>query len=734
MSDTDEEDGRGEGDRWLMKQLPRLPHFSVVLPRISHLLLQACLMETSLRSLVSFLLFITSHTPNDLIFEFSIGISQIVVDRFAIIKRVFPATNEVGVASVGVAGAESMHGSLLKMLRVSLETAINSQRIPQVSESSDFVLVTFPSGKKTILHTALIHATLLLLTHPPPHSSPASQDFNFLSDLWLSPEAGGFPEAQSVEEKEATPLITAAILPEMLLSRNPGVVGLCLRDAGLAEICESVCQVGIPVDNMRQILTHLDALCTTSRSTRSSSNDDEKDGDEKMEVSVDLEKAVRNPVQLAQFTEIQLARCGSGEGRKFLSLVRNLGGLPDNDPLQSVSDLLSGGVKEREKEEEEEMEVAPISPSQEAKSDFFAKLTEEKIEQVLVKTFAPSVGRGSLSQEEMARMSSGIEGGLRGVIQLTAALPAGSEERERLALPARAVVVALHRVVVVKSTGRGRRQLLEGMMKSTFAVSLLRLLTRIQDLRGDRGATETELLRATVKQISDSLATMKFGKVKELPRFQAVVRSCSVRLGMKTVPERESYSEKVAKVAGECTAGIRGERDLFGPDQAKMISDICHFVGTEKKSPHFETVLSALVRRSIASGSESQCVELLEKLSWRCRPIALCHSPEVFSGVCPEEGERGLVSTSRQPFVQSLDMSGLKVDLLEMLDPEVMGEVTKREVFGWSEFGEDCEGVRGRGWLGPGYMMARLVHESSWRTLHVTVRDLLEEKACQDDR
>ena len=722
-SDTDDELSRPEGleDGWLMKQLPALPHFTAVLPKISHLLLQACLMETHLGNLQSYVLFITSHIPRDHIFEISIGISQIVVDRFTIIKRVF-GMNGGGGEREGERGkgAEAMHGALLNMLRVSLETAIHLQRIPQISESSNFVLVTFPSGKKTILHTALIHATLLLLTCPPPPSPPATSDFDFLAELWL-PDGGKFPEAHTVEDKEETPIVSGAIQPEMMLSRNPRVMGVCLRDVGVSELCLSVQQFGIPEANMKQVLAHLDTLCGDGSFT-------------------DIEKAIQNPAKLAQFAEVQFARCGLRDGRNFLSFVRNRAGVPD-DPVQRISEMLGTGGDTKE------VEMAPVSPSADEKSNF-GELSEEKIEQVLMKSFAPSVGRASIPPEEVAKASSDIKRGLREVVQSAIAASADSEEREELIFPALPVVTALHKVVV-KCTGRTRRQVLDGMIKSSFAVSLLRLLTRIRLLRGEEDTTHPDLLRATVKQISDSLATMKFGKMKELPRFQAVVKACSAQLGLKAVPERESYSERVAKVAEDCASGIRKETDFFSTEQSKMISDICHFVGMEKQSPHVEGVLKALVHRSIVCGMEGKCIDLLQSLSWRCSPIALHHCPEIFQGVQLEKeaekrrgeggGERekkGKVSSSHTQFVNSLDMSGLKVDLLEMLDPDLLRvtpEATRQEVFGWGSAGrEKEEGETRQAWLGPGYLMARLVHEGSWDTLHSTVASLLGKEHSSD--
>ena len=731
ISDTEDEESLlgGREDEWLVRRLPSLPHFSAILPKISHLLLQACLVETNLRSLLSFILFITSHVPRELIFEFSIGISQIVVDRFSIIKKVFKPLVHSGEEEKEVRrGADVMLGSLLSMLRDSLETAIQSQRMPQVSGSSDFVLVGFPSGKKTILHTALIHATLLLLTCPPPSQR---SDFEFLMELWF-PTGGQFPEAYTVENKEETPVVSRAILPEMLCSQNARVMGLCLRDAGVSELCASVQQFGIPVANMQQILAHLDGVCEAE-------HDDS------------LAEAVENPVELAQFTEVQLIR-GVSSGKLFLAFVRKLGNLPD-DPVPSVSELLADG-------ETQEVEMVPVSPSTQDMPDF-TQLSSEKVEQVLLKVFSPSASRSSLRAEEVKKHTSDIEKGLRKLIQSAASKPSGSEERVTLNTHVSNVITALHKIVIV-CTARTRRQVLEGMTKQMFAISLLRLLTRIQQLQGTEDSSTT-LFKATVKQISDSLGTLKTGKLKHFPRFQAVVKSCAKLLGVTVLPERESFSEKVAKVAQDCASGIKEEQNLFSKEHTMMISDICRFVGTEKQSSLVENVLSALVRRSISLGLEGECIDLLQKLDWMCRPIALHHCPEVFHqspqwsyGEAREEkaaapgvdevpakmGGSGLVSTSHPPLVSTLDMSGLKVDLLELLDPEVLRvtpEATRVEVFGYSgtasreeeeeEKEEESGGVMVATQLGPGYLMARLVHESSWHTLRRVTASLLE-KEC----
>lgn len=707
LSDTEDEDYAlsEREDEWLMKKLPSLPHFSAILPKISHLLLQACLVETNLKSLLSFLLFLTSHIPRELIFEFSIGISQIVVDRFSIIKKVFQPQWS-GDERRGKKGADVMLGSLLSMLRGSMEMAIQSQRMPQISGSCDFLVVGFPSGKKAIFHSALIHATLLLLTCPPPSQSA---DFDYLMDLWF-PAGGQYPEAYTVENKEDTPLITKAILPHMLCSENKGVLGLSLQCAETAQLCASIEQFGIPVANMEQILKHLDGLYEAGKDSL-------------------LEEVIDKPFQLAQFIEVQLMR-GVSSGRAFLALVRKIGNLPE-EPVASIPDIIGNN-------EAQEVDMLPVPPSTSEAGDL-PQLSSEKMEQLLSQYFAPSVGRTTIPPEEVKKLISDIEQGLKKLIQSTA-----SRSRDNTALNAHisVLIAALHKLVTTGGA-RVRRQFLEGMIKQMFAITLLRLITKIQQIQKDEDQS-TSLFKATIKHIAGALGSLKVGKSKQFHRFQAAVKSCAKQLDLKMPPERENNSEKVAKVAKDCATGIREEPDLFSREQAMMIGDICRLVGVEKQSAQVEIVLSSLVQQSIVSGRERECIDLIQQLEWRCRPIAAHYCPEVFQSPSQVPGEKeesggetaatrdvGYVSSSHLPLVASLDMSGLKVDLLELLDPEILSvspELMKREVFNRQKEGEELGGpLVGRQQSLPtsSYLMARLVHESSWSTLHRAITSLL---------
>ena len=710
LSDMEDEDYvlSEQEDEWLMKKLPSLPHFSAILPKISHLLLQACLVETNLKLLLSFLLFLTSHIPRDLIFEFSIGISQIVVDRFNIIKKVFQPRWNCDERRVKK-GADVMLGSLLSMLRGSIEMAIQSQRMPQISGSCDFLVVGFPSGKKAIFHSALIHAIFLLLTCPPPSQSA---DFDYLMELWF-PAGGQYPEAYTVENKEETPLITKAILPHMLCSENEGVLGLSLQCAEVAQLCASIEQFGIPVANMEWIMKHLDGLCEAGKGDR-------------------LEEVIDKPFQLAQFIEVQLMR-GVSSGRAFLALVRKIGNLPE-EPVASIPDIVG-------KHEAQEMDMLPVLPSTSEAGDI-PQLSSEKMEQLLLQFFAPSGGRTTIPLEEVRKLISDIEQGLKKLIQSVASNPSANTQHTALNVHISVLIAALHKLVT-SGSARVRRQFLEGMIKQTFAITLLRLITKIQQIQKNEDQS-TSLFKATIKHIVGALGSLKTGKLKQFHRFQAAVKSCAKQLGLKVSPERENNSEKVAKVARDCAAGIREEPDLFSREQAMMIGDICRLVGVEKQSTQVEIVLSSLVQQSIVSGRERECIDLIQKLEWRCRPIASHYCPEVFQSPSQVPGEKdgsggesaavrdaGYVSSSHLPLVASLDMSGLKVDLLELLDPEILSvspELMKREVFNRRKEGEELGGPlvgRQQSLPASSYLMARLVHESSWSTLHRTITSLL---------
>ena len=711
VSDTEDEDHTdSEEDDWLTKKLPNLPHFHAVLPKISHLLLQACLVETNLRSLLSFILFLTTHIPRDLVFEFSIGISQIVVDRFSIIKKVFrPRWSSSEERRMG-RSADTMLSCLLSMLRSSMEMAIQSQRMWQLSRSRDFLTVEFASGKKSTFHVALIHATFLLLTCPAPSQST---DFNFLMDMWF-PTKGQNPVACTVESKEEVPLVTPAILPHMLCSENTCVLGVSLESASPSQLCSSLEHFGVPLKNVEQLLKRLDGLCEA--------------GEE-----VKLEDSIERPTQLAELVEVQLMR-GVSSGMVFLALLRKMGSLPD-EPIRSISEVVCGS-------ELQEMEMCPVSPFA-AEMVSLPQLPAEKMEQLLLQMFAPSLCRSSLPPEEVKEHMSDIEQALKRMIQSLISRSSKNHE-PNTQLPV--LITALHKLVA-SGNARTRRQVFEGMVKRSFAITLLRLITKIQQLQADNDLS-TNLFHATIKQILWALGSLKLVKPKQFPQFQAAVKSCAHQLGLNVPADREHSTEKVAKVVRDCTTGIYKEEDILSKEQAMMIGDICRCVGIEKQSPLVENILRCLVQQSISLGQEGKCIEFLQKLEWLSRPVALHCSPPVLQYPLPEkpgkgEGERGESAVAREsghvsshlPLVSTLDMSGLKVDLLELLDPEILSvcpKVAQSEVFRCRSGDEDggsgppkSPGGLPGGVCGSSYLLARLVHESSWSTLHSTVTSLL---------
>ena len=97
---------------------------------------------------------------------------------------------------------------------------------------------------------------------------------------------------------------------------------------------------------MQQILAHLDSLCGAEQ-------DDT--------LSLELEKKITNPGQLAEFVEVQFVRCNSHDGKAFLSFVRKLANLPDS-AVQSVPEMLLGT------EETQVIEMMPVSPTTQEKT------------------------------------------------------------------------------------------------------------------------------------------------------------------------------------------------------------------------------------------------------------------------------------------------------------------------------------------------------------------------------
>lgn len=314
-----------DGER-LVSCLPSITHFALVLPQIYPFLLHACLVETNMNCLQHYLLFLTQNYPHEKLSESVIGISRLIVDRFDIIKKILSPSSSKQYEVIGLQGSYSVQLplALFELFHSAMEAAIHSQTMPQLSGSSEFVLVTFPAlSQKAILHTTFIQAVFLLLSLNPPQGT-AYMDYTYLLDLWLPTQPHNRPEVSAIESKEKISLPPADVLSSTLLSTNPRLLEASVCAAKPALLCQFLEQAGSPVSCVEKVVEFLEHSCDTDSS-----------------VTAELRHCVTDPASLAGCVEVQMSR-GVKCGASLISFLQSL-----NNQAPSDMDTSTAGKEDK---------------------------------------------------------------------------------------------------------------------------------------------------------------------------------------------------------------------------------------------------------------------------------------------------------------------------------------------------------------------------------------------------
>lgn len=683
----DEEDG-GE---WLVTNLPSLPHFSTILPRVCHPLLQACLVETNLRCLCNYIFFVTQHTPRELLFDSSIGISQILIDRFDIFRKLFqPCGGESRRRKRRNDFADMAMDSLVTMLCNTLNTAVNSQSAPPHSSSDDFLVVTFCNGKKAFLHLALIQATFLLLSCDSPSDATG---FNHLLNMWFSEDSTILVQACALESGDEVTLMSPFVLQSMLYSSVPRVVSAAVKMADVSQLCTCVELYGFPIQSVEGVLEKLDLLTSTASDA--------------------IREVVKNPGYLCELVEVQLLR-GSKFGSVFLMFLQKMAGLPQEGVISDPASLLI---------EDAEMEDAQPVSKRPSKKKKVATLPQDGIKQLLVRIFTPSLDRVPLAESDLENFEEALKVHVSSSLANCSSPPAHEVTQ---------VVSTLHQLV---TTDVQQKPFIEGLIRNRFSLTLFRRLARILSV-SQRDDEATRLFRATLRHLLSSIDSYRSLNRRDVLSFAAVLQSSAEQLGIKHLPSSTQSYHKVEALSRKTLGEVCSLKNPF-LNEAALVKKCKHLL--ESNAATLEEVVNLLAKKAILTGREPSCLELLAKLQGLARtahPITLRSSPEVFHGdeVCHQTEASSVTSkltstgkhidsTSSSPI--SLDINGLLVDWLALLDPEILALSSQsilRIVFGQSH----PETPHSLLATGQGFLLACLVHAAAWPTITRAVSALLE--------
>ena len=782
QSDDAEDEDSGSlskltNEDWLLSSLPNIPHFAVILPWVYPLLRRASVMETNLSCLQSFFHFLTHYPPEEKIYESSISLSSVIVDRFDIVGKLFcvhaqSPTTMHGRTAATTSDGMFILGSLLSMLRKAMEMAINSQTMPQLSSSEDFLLVSFPTiGKKTIIHTSLIQAIMLLLTFDLPPLADRL-DYKYFLDQWFPVQEENRPEAHAVESKEKASFPHPSILPYMLLSSNPRILSASVASSSPSQLCSFVKQFGCPLPAMEKVLESLDCLC------------------EDHDSNTELRRCVLDPAEMIPYVEVHILR-GAISGKAFLSFLQGLASSPPAQPVTSIASVFENEGPSsvsifRFDGHQNSLTSSTVALVKSA-SQSYAKFTSsslEDLERMIQQSFSTSaqgIKGGSLgkTQEAASDLVSAlrhcINVGVGGATQVGGASSnvGGTMEAEG-SLVSR-VMECLNKLL---SNNKTKKSVLGGMMQSRHAVSILRLLTKISQCSFKNGdSSHISLFRSTLQIILQGLEsyTLSSGWSK-FTVFSAAVKSSAKQLGVEHKPfSTHPSASTVLKLEPSVTKSCQEISEAKDPFKNKAaLVRLCHSLVQAGLPAPFEQLLSCVIKRAICLGKEQQCIQFLFSIknstADSTSPIVLKFFPSYFTIRGDSGSLGGGTSRSQSPeddimetnFVEKpsanvpsgsvhLDIYGLLVDWLEVLDPEVLAlspEHSTKMVFGRSNTeqlsailatslnkdqssssSEQPSAPRFSSSLlmsGQGYLQNRLTNNSSWPTLVGTMKSLLD--------
>ena len=692
LADDTEDDQLAEiaGER-LVSCLPSITHFAIILPQIYPFLLQACLVETNLNFLQHYMIFLAQNYPHEKLYESMIGISRLIIDRFDVIKKILSPLQ-------GGPNSVVLLGSLLELFHNAMKAAIQSHSMPQLSSSADFLLVTFPKvSQKAILHTAIVQAIFLLLAQEPPHGM-SSADFQYLLDLWVPVQPLSRPEVSTIEGNTKLTLPPKEVLFSTLVSENPRMLELAVASATPSELGKFMVHFGSPVIAVGKMLEVLDDLC------------------QEHSMAAELRQSIDDPQSVAKCTKIQMLR-GVDNGNTFLTFVTGLASSDSREVATSDQDYKIGTSSAllnvpKPALMDRAMSEHPFDVNQ----GYMQGMSVDQLEQQLLFIF----------DQQSIRSSLQAKSGMKGMLSVLEFCTDGKTSSQQGYLTC--LVTALHQLL----SGSSIRSMhfLEGMIKEKFSLTLLRMLVKLQQrgkLGGKLAAKVEDIIRSICQLLESSVH--KVDKLKLYLSFVSCLKICCEKFKVKYHLVSEGSREAMSRACHD----VRVRKDPL-EFEASLVT-LCHDLTQSSSLQYLEFLTNTLVRRSIVMNQEVKCVKVLlsirKVISRNSAPIACQHSPGLFSATGGKLERMGRLDISFSRC--SPDVTGLLVDVFELLDPEIFSLCPETAAMFLFSGSESPLVLSSSNLLlsGQGYLLARLVNNSSWSCLLGTLIHMLDKSIVQ---
>ncbi|XP_054429276.1 integrator complex subunit 1 [Pteronotus mesoamericanus] len=657
-----------QGYQWLLRDLPRLPLFHSVSASTALALQQAIHVETDPQTISAYLVYLSQHTPVEEQGQHSdlaLDVARLVVERSTIMAHLFSKRARGAGADAVLAALLAIFSRYVGRMRKSKE----GEEVYSWSESQDQVFLRWTSGETATMHILVVHAMVILLTLGPPRAGDS--EFQALLDIWF-PEKKPLPTAFLVDTSEEALLLPDWLKLRMIRSEVPRLVDAALQDLEPQQLLLFVQSFGIPVSSMSKLLQCLDQAVAHDPQA--------------------LEQSIMDKNYMAHLVAVQHER-GAAGGQTFHSLLAaslpprrdsaeapRLRSSPEPPPGQG---RVRAGTQVRVLGPEDDLaglflQVFPLSPGPRWPSSG-ARPVALALQQALGRELArarqgrpEAAGVAVRLLQAVAALLSSPRGG---------ALAASMQRSHFLACPLLRLLYQYQRCVP-QDTG----------FSSLFLKVLMQMLQWL-----DSPGAEAGPLRAQLKLLaSQCAARRRIGDVRS--GFLHLAEALAFRGDVEVVGSTVRALVAALRAGAEC--GV--EPELVDKVLRGLI---------EVRSPHLEELLAALFSAASASPA-SRPVAVVSSLLLQDKAEPLVAGKQGADAGSPEAAWLG-------------PCSGLLVDWLEMLDPEVISscpDLQQRLLFSRS---------KGKGQPGPQvpsfrpYLLALLTHQSNWSTLHQCIRVLL---------
>ncbi|XP_045432794.1 integrator complex subunit 1 isoform X2 [Pipistrellus kuhlii] len=665
-----------QGYQWLLRDLPRLPLFHSVSASTALALQQAIHMETDPQTVSAYLVYLSQHTPVEEQGQHSdlaLDVARLIVERSTIMSHLFAKRSCSAESDAVLAALLSIFSRYVRRMRKSKE----GEEVYSWSESQDQVFLRWSSGETATMHILVVHAMVILLTLGPPRAG--DEEFQALLDIWF-PEKKPLPTAFLVDTSEEALLLPDWLKLRMIRSEVPRLVDAALQDLEPQQLLLFVQSFGIPVSSMSKLLQHLDQAVAHDPQT--------------------LEQNIMDKNYMAHLVEVQHERGASG-GQTFHSLL-TASLPPRRDSTEAPKPKSSPEPPPGQGRIRATTQVRVLGPEDDLASMFLQVFPLSPGSRWQLSSARPvALALQQALGQELARVRQGG--------------PEGTGVAVRLLQAMASLLNSPHGGALAVSVQRNH----------FLACPLLRLLSQYQRCVPQDSGFSALFLKVLMQMLQwlDSPGVEAGPLQAQLKLFatqySAQRRTSDVRSGFLHLAEALAFrgdTEVISSAVRALVATLRaGEKCGVEPE---LISKVLRGL-IAVRSPHLEELLTALF--SAASVLPAP------------RPVAVVSSLLLQEEEPPAAGQQDAAGSSLEA-VRLGPCSGLLVDWLETLDPEVIGscpDLQQRLLFSRSKGLPGFLPPQGKGPPGPQvpsfrpYLLALLTHQSNWSTLHQCIRVLL---------